>query len=39
MAQTQPTADTGYGGASMGSSQSGSQPAQLAPQQRTYFGN
>jgi hypothetical protein len=40
MAQAQlPTADTsGYGGASMGTMQSG-QPAQLAPSQRIYFGN
>lgn len=39
VAQTQPIADTGYGGATMGSSQSGSQPAQAAPSQRVYFGN
>jgi hypothetical protein len=39
IAQAQPTADTGYGGASMGSSQSGAQPAQIAPSQRVYFGN
>ncbi|WP_322042407.1 DUF4148 domain-containing protein [Paraburkholderia sp. J67] len=39
VAQTQPTADTGYGGAAMGSSQSGAQPAQIAPSQRVYFGN
>ncbi|POR47943.1 uncharacterized protein DUF4148 [Paraburkholderia eburnea] len=39
VAQTQPNADTGYGGASTGSSQSGTQPETIAPSQRVYFGN
>lgn len=37
MAQ-QPTADTGYGPSTAGSSQAG-QPAHVTPQQSIYFGN